>query len=535
MNAKTTNLSRMSIQHDVDLSPKRELLTSTLKEWRYKFGCYSIFAVFPAVLASSVTEVGSEKAKEPEPSVAEQTARRPMRLSLSCSTPALLKRQSRFNLPHQNANFNVPIMFAGNDDCPGRAIPEGNYTASSPYVDSGDTTSANNTINRVFDFFYYYYNWDTQGPDHIYSFTLTSLGANPQIEISTSSATYKPMIYILNGSQGCPQGTGNEVFNELLIANTRWSGGNTVKFDKSQMTFLPLNVPLHLVVDSGANDANGAGPYSIRMQDVTIASPACSSANPISCAEFFVKQHYFDFLNREPDGDGLAFWTNEITSCVGDDQCLQVKRINVSAAFFLSTEFQETGYLIYKTYAAAFGATRISGSVPLTLSEFAPDVKSVGQGVVVGMTGWRDQLEANQVAFFNEFVTRPAFVTRYPSTMTNSQYINALNANAGGVLSPTKNDELFFALNTGAMTRAQVLRAIVEDADFTHAHFNRAFVLMQYFGYLRRNPYDAPDVDFTGYYFWLNKLDQFNGNYVAAEMVKAFIDSKEYRQRFGQP
>ena len=57
--------------------------------------------------------------------------------------------------------------------------------------------------------------------------------------------------------------------------------------------------------------------------------------------------------------------------------------------------------------------------------------------------------------------------------------------------------------------------------------------LMQFFGYLRRNPNDPQDIDYTGYEFWLNKLNQFNGNFVAAEMVKAFITSTEYRQRFG--
>ena len=77
------------------------------------------------------------------------------------------------------------------------------------------------------------------------------------------------------------------------------------------------------------------------------------------------------------------------------------------------------------------------------------------------------------------------------------------------------------------------LRQIAEDADLKSAEFNRAFVLMQYFGYLRRNPDDTPDVDFSGYEFWLRKLDEFNGDYVAAEMVKAFITSDEYRQIFG--
>jgi hypothetical protein len=83
------------------------------------------------------------------------------------------------------------------------------------------------------------------------------------------------------------------------------------------------------------------------------------------------------------------------------------------------------------------------------------------------------------------------------------------------------------------MTRAQVLRAVAEDSNLANAEFNSAFVLMQYFGYLRRNPNDVPDTDYAGYNFWLNKLNNFNGDFVQAEMVKAFIESAEYRQRFG--
>src|SRR3989454_3061085 len=253
--------------------------------------------------------------------------------------------------------------------------------------------------------------------------------------------------------------------------------------------------------------------------------------NPIDDPEFFVRQQYRDFFNRAPDTPGLTFWTNEITSCGGDAQCAEVKRINVSAAFFLSIEFQETGYLVYKTYSAAFGPTRVAATVPLTRSEFLPDVQSVAQGVVVGATGWKEQLEANQAAYFNEFVQRPNFVATYPSTMSSAQYVDSLNANASGALSSSERDQLVQELSSGAKTRAQVLRAVAENAEFTRAHFNRAFVLMQYFGYLRRNPNDAPDSNFDGYNFWLAKLNQFNGNFIDAEMVKAFITSIEYRQR----
>jgi len=81
--------------------------------------------------------------------------------------------------------------------------------------------------------------------------------------------------------------------------------------------------------------------------------------------------------------------------------------------------------------------------------------------------------------------------------------------------------------------RGQALRRVADDENLFNGEYGRAFVLAQYFGYLRRNPNDAPDADYTGYEFWLNKLNQFNGDYIKAEMVKAFISSSEYRQRFG--
>jgi hypothetical protein len=88
-------------------------------------------------------------------------------------------------------------------------------------------------------------------------------------------------------------------------------------------------------------------------------------------------------------------------------------------------------------------------------------------------------------------------------------------------------------LSIGVKTRAQVLREVAEHPNVVSAEFNRAFVLMQYFGYLRRDANDTPDTDFSGYDFWLRKLNEFNGDYVQAEMIKAFVTSDEYRKRFG--
>lgn len=136
-----------------------------------------------------------------------------------------------------------------------------------------------------------------------------------------------------------------------------------------------------------------------------------------------------------------------------------------------------------------------------------------------------------------EFLQRQRFITEYPVSLTPAEFVNKLNLNAGGVLSQGERAQLVAEL-TAAMDpnqgRASVLRKVAEDADMNRNETKRAFVQMQYFGYLRRNPNDPPDSDFAGWQFWLNELNQFNGNFVEAEMVKAFITSGEYTHRFGR-
>ena len=145
-------------------------------------------------------------------------------------------------------------------------------------------------------------------------------------------------------------------------------------------------------------------------------------------------------------------------------------------------------------------------------------------------------MEANKVAFTQAYVQRPDFLAAYPDSLTAAQFVDQLNANAGNVLSTSERDNLIAILGappSDVAKRAQVLRGVADDAMLRAAEFNRAFVLMEYFGYLRRSPNELPDINFDGYNFWLNKLNEFNGNFVHAEMVKAFILSIEYRQRFG--
>ena len=282
-----------------------------------------------------------------------------------------------------------------------------------------------------------------------------------------------------------------------------------------------------------SNPTGGAVLGSLSTATLTILDDATEAAdNPIDVAGNYVCQHYHDFLNREPDAAGLAFWTNEITSCGNDPQCIERKRINVSAAYFLSIEFQQTGYLVYRFYNAALNR---SNGLPRYL-EFLRDTQAVGRGVVVS-TRMGSTVGSKQSRLCRRVCGRAEFTALYPLSQTPSQYVDALYAHAGITPSAAERqaalDEFAGATTSAdAAARGRVLRRVTENQTFSQREFNRAFVLMQYFGYLRRNPDDLPDNNLDGYNFWLAKLNQFNGDFVAAEMVKAFINSGEYRNRF---
>ena len=444
----------------------------------------------------------------------------------------------------------------------------------------------------------------------------------------------------------------------------------------------------------GPNDNPAGDTDLVVMDDFIYSEPVAivsgPTSNPIDDAQFFVRQHYLDFLNREPDTSGFNFWVNEIVSCGADPACREVKRINVSAAFFLSIEFQKTGFVSILANRAAFGNFPTGPPVPVFYGQFEKETQQLQKDFIFGQPGADAQLEANKQAYFNDFVNRPEFVAKYPASLTNDQYVDNLLVSAGlspsnfvvnltngqenpptnptltggggrrpasfgtatfiinnaqtsmtfaatinnidftgsqsadtndnltaahihasASVTPTTNgpvvwgffgapfndnnpndvvntpfvsgvggiisgkwdtpegnattltaqlsnilagrayinfhttqfgggeirgnfpemtafrDSLVNGLNGATETRATVLRKVAESPFLNQRELNGAFVLMEYFGYLRRDP------DVAGYNFWLDKLRSFNGSFTNAEMVKAFITSGEYRQRFG--
>lgn len=275
----------------------------------------------------------------------------------------------------------------------------------------------------------------------------------------------------------------------------------------------------------------------------TVGNPA---ANSIDDPSTFARQHYLDFLSREPDSAGLNFWANQIAECGSNAQCADFRRVNTSGSFFLSQEFQATGYYVYRMFKGALGRAPY-------YAEFLPDVAQVSQGIVVGGRLSPDVINSNKAAFAVGFVQRAEFLQIYNS-MTNAQVVDRMFQTTAVQPTADERSALIAELDGGSgdttARRARVLARVIDGiratspADggvgvnqvfetrygraFYDAEYNRAFVQMQYFGYLRR------DADQAGFNFWLAKLNRF-GNYIDAEMVRSFILAAEYRARFGQP
>jgi len=257
-------------------------------------------------------------------------------------------------------------------------------------------------------------------------------------------------------------------------------------------------------------NATGASVGALGNTTVTIRDndAATAQANPIDTPEFFVRQHYLDFLNREPDTEGFNSWVNLLRNCpAGDKRC---DRIEVSAAFFRSIEFQLKGSFVIRYYLAAFGR------LP-TYREFVRDTQRIN-----GATS--EEVFANLTAYGNEFTARHDFKEIY-DPLSNAAYVDRILQTAGITL--PNRDQLVNDLNAGTKTRAQVLREIVESAAFVAKEYNRAFVATQYYGYLRRDP------DTEGFNNWLAYLNANPTDYRA--MVNGFVNSNEYRARFGNP
>lgn len=343
---------------------------------------------------------------------------------------------------------------------------------------------------------------DHDAPVAYFSLTLAPTAANGVVTGQISDVAGNPVpgtVVHLNGAQNRKTITNaNGVYR---FEQVETNGFYTVTPSRANFAFSPASRSFNQLSErteaafTGANNGD--------------------SANPLDTAEYFVRQQYVDVLNREPDEGGFNYWSNRILECGSDASCISARRRDVAAAFFIELEFQQTGSFIYGLYQGALGRRP-------AFTEYSTD----RQQIVVGTN-----LENLKQALAESFVGRSDFVSKYQGHGTAEAFVDALLANVqqtSGVDLSGQRQTLIGRYQSGSSlnhSRSLVLRGVIDDSAFQQVEYNKAFVLTEYFGYLRRDPEQA------GFDFWLDVLNSRDaGNFRG--MVCAFITSREYQLRF---
>ena len=321
----------------------------------------------------------------------------------------------------------------------------------------------------------------------------TAGAATVDYATSDGTATQRTDYTMASGTLSFSTGETSKNANVMIADNAYVDGNRTINLTLSNPTGGVMANPNVAVLTITDNDTS---------------APA---SNPIDEAQFFVRQHYHDFLNRVPDPGGLAYWSQQITQCGTDANCINARRIGVSAAYFVELEFQNTGSYVYCLYKASYGQRP-------TYAQFMPDRSHLIDGL---------NLDLSKLAFAEVWVKRPEFIAKYPLDLSGTKFIDLLlqtAQNSSGVdLSELRATLINDFITYGS--RARIAYLVAENQTFRLAEYNKAFVLMEYFGYLRRDP------DENGYQFWLDILNnRVPNNY--RSMVCAFLNSAEYQERF---
>jgi hypothetical protein len=272
--------------------------------------------------------------------------------------------------------------------------------------------------------------------------------------------------------------------------------------------------------------------------------PGTNQVITIDDADFFVNEHYVDFLNRFPDQAGFNYWIAQITACGADATCIRNKRIDVSNAFFYEQEYHQTGGYAFRLYRIAFGNNQPSPN-PEPDPQYAAEAKKIPlysafktdrQAVVAG-----NDLPGQQLALANSFVVRAPFMAKYPAGLaTADQFVDAVLATVQGDLQvdlSSQRQALINLYNGPNGGRGAVMYRLadenvtnpIDNHTLIDAEYNRAFVYAEYSGYLRR------DSDMKGFLFWVNEVNKkpVRDTGVQHAMVCSFITSQEYQLRFG--
>jgi hypothetical protein len=376
--------------------------------------------------------------------------------------------------------------------------------------------------------------FDVVESNGVVTITVTRIGDSStqgSVDYATSdgTATQKGDYTIAAGTLSFAAGETSKTFSILIIDDSYQEG------TESFTVLLNNPVGTTLGVRSSA---------TVAVFDNDLSPP---TTNPLDEARAFVRQQYYDFLNRYPDQAGWDYWTSQITGCGSDQSCIRNKRVDVSNAFFFELEYQQTGSYVYRLYRAVFGNTQPSPNPDANNTNLSSQLRAEAaklpsyavfardRAQVVGGSG----LAQSQLDLANAFVGRPEFLTKYPASLTTAgQFVDALLATIQsdlGVDLTAQRAALITLFNSGG--RGAVLYRLADDNTVTNpinnrafidAEYNRAFVFTQYGGYLRR------DSDIGGFLFWLGQVNSGplrDGNKQHG-MVCSFITSAEYQLRF---
>ena len=234
--------------------------------------------------------------------------------------------------------------------------------------------------------------------------------------------------------------------------------------------------------DTGCEKSDGGtslGYPSMATLTITDDETVNGTTNPIDENAIFVAQHYHDFLNREPDAQGLQFWIGQLQMCGSDPVCLDDRRENVSAAFFLSIEFQKTGFLVVRMYKASFPDSTVRPRGLPRFAEFLRDTQEVGRGIVVGQVNWEQDLANNLLTFARAWVQRSDFLVNFPNSMTAASYVDGLFANLQVVPTTAERNAAIAAFGPGDVNgRADALLSVINSGSVYNRQYNAAIVLI---------------------------------------------------------
>jgi|GEM_PF-795108 len=280
-------------------------------------------------------------------------------------------------------------------------------------------------------------------------------------------------------------------------------------------TFVEGDQLFYLILTNavGATLAEQQTTFVVITDNDTAAMPP-ARPNPIDEPNFFVRMHYLDFLGREPEPSGQEAWVGVWNRCPDINRDERCDRVTISSAFFRSQEFHLRGFFVYRFYRVSFNRRP-------TYAEFVRDMARITGRTLA-------EIDASKDAFALAFTQRDDFRALYFGVgVPGGNYVARLETNAGVTLTgDVTRQSLEADLSAGRRTHAGVLRAVVEHPNVEAAQYNEAFVTMQYFGYLKRDPEEE------GFQNWLRVINRGDGYRV---MVHGFVNSVEYRARFGTP